>query len=242
MAALCGLVVIAALLTGSASASGPREWLMSGSMTGTYSNAVTWINCEVTGDTGTASERVSLHATLGGGKPAPYEPGSGFAPFAHWSGGGSWSVTGSFPPPGQRPDGTGTCGAQRAFHCSGALRRNGSIATTQFAPRGKDLLGHFLQNASFTEGNEPCASLGGALSGAGPLFGLEGTEIERDALYENPLQRGGLTLPRAELAGYRAFSIRHTVGPDGGCARKSEYPHCSQSGKLTLVLHFTPAS
>lgn len=45
-------------------------------------------------------------------------------------------------------------------------------------------------------------------------------------------------IPRARLDGRRAFSIRLSVGPDGGCARRSEYTHCRQSGRLTLTLNF----
>jgi hypothetical protein len=102
LAALCGLALTAGLLlaaglisTGSASAAGQREWVVSGSLTGAYTNVVTWVNCT-------------------------------------------------------QPDGTVTCGPQRAFHCGGPIRRNGSAASMEFAPRGRELLGHFLQNASFT--------------------------------------------------------------------------------------------
>jgi hypothetical protein len=104
------------------------------------------------------------------------------------------------------------------------------------------LVGHFLTNASFTEdGDDPCPSIGDTLNGNGPLFGLEGTLIERDAFAENPLKRSSLTIPRSRLLGRSAFSIHHSAGPDEGCPRLSEYTQCTESGRLTLTLRFTPA-
>ena len=72
IAALCGLALIAGVSAGSASGAAPREWIVSGSLTGTYGNNVTWIDCVDSGATGSARERATLKATLSGAKPAPY--------------------------------------------------------------------------------------------------------------------------------------------------------------------------
>jgi hypothetical protein len=242
IAAVCGVVLIAGAATGSAGAASPREWVMSGSLTGTYSNSVTWINCTETGVTGTASERVSLHATLSHGSPAPYE-GTGLFLAAQWRAGGTWSVTGSNPPRHEQPDDTVTCGAQQPFHCGGAVRGAGGNgdATLYFAPRGRTLSGHFARNDFFTEGTDPCPSIGSTLDGVGPLFGLGDTRMEPDAFLENSLKPGSLTIPRSRLDGRAPFSIRHTAGPDQGCPRREDYIHCTEAGRLTLTLRFKRA-
>lgn len=241
MAALCSLALIAGAASASASAAQPREWIVSGSLTGTYASDVTWVNCTETGVTGTARERVSLHATLAHGKPAPYE-GTGLFLAAKWRAGGRWSVSGSNPPRHEQADETVTCGAQQPFHCGGAIRGSGSgDATLYFVPRGGTLSGHFVRNDFFTEGDDPCPSIGSTLNGVGPLFGLGGTHIEPDAFLENSLKPGSLTIPRSRLEGHAPFSISHTAGPDQGCPRLEDYIRCTESGRLTLTLRFKRA-
>jgi hypothetical protein len=241
LAVLCGLALIAWTGAGeSASAAAPREWILSGSLTGTYSNDMTWINCVETGATGTSRERVNVNATLSGGRPAPYE-GTGLFLAARWHPGGAWRVTGSNPVRHEQPDGSVTCGAPQPFHCGGPLRGGGAAAATIFfQPRGKVLAGNFSENDFIKEGDNPCPSIESMSGGTGPLFGLADTAIEPDAFFENGLKPGSLVIPRARLEGRRAFSIRHSVGPDGGCARRSEYTRCTQSGRLTLTLRFRP--
>ena len=243
IAALCGVLLIAWAATGavagSASATAPREWIVSGSLTGTYSNNVTWIDCVDSGATGTSTERATLRATLSGGKPAPYT-GTGLFVAAKWHAGGSWSVTGFKPLRTEAPDGTPTCGTPQSFHCGGPLRSAGDgVATMFLQPHGKVLAGHFGENDFFKEGDNPCPSIEAMPGGTGPLFGLAHTEIEPDAFFENSLKPGSLIVSRSRLMGHASFSIRHTVGPDGGCARRSEYTHCTQAGRLTLTLIFT---
>lgn len=239
IAALCGGALIAGVVAGSASAAAPREWVVSGSLTGTYSNNVTWIDCVDSGATGTASERATLKATLSGGKPAPFT-GTGLFVAATWRPGGTWRVTGSEPVRTEAPDGTPTCGAPQPFHCGGPVRGGGGGggATIFFQPDGKVLAGHFGQNDFFKEGDNPCPSIESMPGGTGPLFGFASTAIEPDAFVENPAKPGSLIVRRSQLTGDASFSIRHTVGPDGGCARKSEYVRCTQSGRLTLTLRF----
>lgn len=86
----------------------------------------------------------------------------------------------------------------------------------------------------------PGQSIGGVAAGM-TKHRLAGTEIESDAFFENALKPGSLIIPRSRLEGRAPFSIRHTVGPDGGCARRSEYVDCTQSGRLTLTLRFKRA-
>ena len=242
LAAVCGLVLIA-WAGAPASAAQQRLWVVTGSLTGTYTSDVTWVNCTDTGVTGTARERVTVNARLSAGRAAIYVPGSGLVVAGRWRAGGTWSVTGSNPPRTEQPDGSVTCGAQRAFACGGPVRGGGNGATTiQFAPRGRALSGHFLDNDYFTEGNDPCPSIGTTLNGVGPLYGLADTHIEPDVFFENGLKRGSLTVPRSRLLGKMAFSVRHTVGPDEGCPRLADYTRCTESGSLTLTLRFTRAA
>jgi hypothetical protein len=242
IAVVCGWALIGWAGVASASAAQQRLWNVTGSLTGTYTSDVTWVNCLETGVTGTAREQLRLNATLAGGKPALYQLGSGMVVVGKWRAGGSWSVTGSNPPRQEQANGDVTCGAQRAFHCGGPIRGGGGrSATIQFAPRGRALLGHFLNNDFFSEGDDPCPSIGPTLDGNGPLFGLAGTHIEPDAFLENSLKPGSLTIPRSRLLGRTAFSVRHSAGPDQGCPRLSEYSQCAESGRLTLTLRFKPA-
>jgi hypothetical protein len=138
IAVVCGLALIGWAGVASASAAQQRLWNVMGSLTGTYTSDVTWVNCLETGVTGTAREQLRLDATLAGGKPALYQLGSGMVVTGKWRAGGSWSVTGSNPPRQEQANGDVTCGAQRPFHCGGPIRGGGGgSATIHFAPRGR---------------------------------------------------------------------------------------------------------
>lgn len=78
-------------------------------------------------------------------------------------------------------------------------------------------------------------------STAAPLFGLGDTRMEPDAFAENDLKPAHFTVPRSRLSGRKAFTIKRTVGPDGGCPRRELYTRCTETGGLTLTLHFKRA-
>ena len=62
--------------------------------------------------------------------------------------------------------------------------------------------------------------------------------MEPDAFAENDAKPAHLTVPRSRFKGRKPFTIKRTVGPDGGCPRRGVYTQCTETGGLTLTLHF----
>jgi hypothetical protein len=230
---LAALAVVAFAVP--ASAAHPRRWIVSGSITGTYSNDVTWVQCFDTGDSGSAREHLTLNAKITPGQPAVFSPG-GLALLMKMKAGGSWSVTGSYPPRVENPDETVTCGQQRPIQCGGKIRRNGPAAATLIMrAHGSRFTGAFLNKPSFSEdaANSPC------LVNTEALLGLQEGLMEEDVFRENSLEHKLLTAPRSGFIRGRPFTVTVSAGPDGGC-HMFHYSHCSESGGLKMTLHFAP--
>lgn len=231
------LVAAPGLLPAFAHASRPTSWVVSGSLAGHYSNAVTWLNCPETGASGTARERATLDVKIHSGKPAIYE-GTGIALTMRMTPGGSWSVEGSYPPRQELAEDAIGCGAQQPIRCGGPImgERGGGLPVLGLTPSGSHLLGNFLANDYFKESltGEACELQGAS---AGPLLGLDDTLIEADAFVENPAHTTSLTIPRTRFRAGRPFTVMHSAGPDGGC-NTPVYTHCEEAGKITLTLHF----
>jgi hypothetical protein len=215
---------------------------MSGSLAGTYTNSVAWVECSGPGSTGTAQESLTLNAKVSPGKPQPFT--GGIALGGKMTHSGHWSMSGSYEPRQEAPTGGLQCGEQRPFQCSGAVSREGAARVVfRFLPHGRSLRGEFLSVPSFHERgpnqDQPC-SLADAT--VGPMFGLDGTDIEPDALRVNTTQGtpAFFTVPRSRLKGRKAFTITNVAHPDGGCPR-DEYSQCSESGSITLTLRFKPS-
>lgn len=239
-----GVIAGCCVLAAPASAAGP-SWVASGTLAGSYSNSVGWDNCPETGHArATATESLTLDVKISPGRAVTYAP-KGFAlPVTMTLSSGSWSATGSVPPRQEQPDGSITCGAQQSVECSGAVMQEGGTivgrgrATLTFAPSGASILGRFIQNPGWTEttGDDPCPFNG---ANSAVLYGLQGTDIVADALLENDAHPAYLTIPRTRFAGRKAFTATNVAGPDGGCPRPY-YDQCTESGSLTLTLHFKP--
>jgi hypothetical protein len=219
-----------------------RSWVMSGSLAGSYTNSVAWVDCSGPGSTGTAQESLTLSARISPGKPVPFT--GGIALTGKMTPEGHWSASGSYEPRQEAPTGGLACGAQRSFQCGGAVSREGAARVVfRFLPHGRSFRGEFLSVPSFHERapnqDQPC-SLDDAV--AGPMFGLDGTDIEADALRVNTThgKQGYFTIRRSRLKGRKAFTITNTARPDGGCPR-DEYSQCAESGSLTLTLRFKPS-
>ena len=231
----------AAIFCATNAAASARSWVMSGSLAGTYANGVAWDDCSP-GSTGTAHESLTLAAKISPGKPQPFT--GGVALGGKMTGGGHWSVSGSYEPRQEAPTGGLACGAPRSFQCSGAVSREGAARVVfRFLPHGRSLAGEFLLVPSFHERgpnqDDPCLP---ADATVGPMLGLDGTDIEADALRVNTTHGKPtyFTVPRSRLKGRKAFTITNTARPDGGCPR-DEYPQCSESGSITLTLRFKPS-
>ena len=211
-------------------------WVVSGSLSGSYSNNVSWVNCPETGASGTAHESATLNVKIRPGHPSIYE-GTGIDLLMHMTPGGSWSVSGSYPPRIELPEDAIGCGSQQAIHCGGPIvsERGGGEPQFVLVPKGRRLVGAFYTNDFFKESitGEDCNV---ANSAAGPLLGLGETEIEPDVFGENSLKPANLSVPRARFAGHAPFAISESAGPDGGCT--PYYTQCQQSGRLTLTLRF----
>src|SRR4051794_41332139 len=95
---------------------------MSGSLSGSYSNSVTWDECSP-GSTGTGQESLTLSATISPGKPVPFT--GGVALSGKMTGGGHWNVSGSYQPRQEAPTGGLACGGQQAVKCGGGVLRGG---------------------------------------------------------------------------------------------------------------------
>jgi hypothetical protein len=213
------------------------EWLVSGSLAGTYSNSVTWVNCQEPLATGTARESLTLDVKIRAGAPALYK-GTGIILGMRMVSGGNWSVSGSYPPRTELPEDAIGCGTQRSFQCGGKIvsERNGTEPELAFRPLGRRLLGNFLTNDFFKETTtgEACAL---ANTAGGPLLGLAESDIETDAFAENESQHASFIVAPARFAGRKPFTISRTSAPAGGCTAE-RYSHCEQSGRITLTLHF----
>jgi hypothetical protein len=234
--------VAAAIFCATTASAPARSWVMSGSLAGTYTSSVAWQDCSGPSSTGTAQESLRLSVRIAPGKPQPFT--GSVALGGKMVGGGHWSASGAYEPRQEAPTGGLACGAQRSFQCGGSISREGAArAVFWFLPHGRSLAGEFRSVPSFHERapnqDQPC-SLDDAV--AGPLFGLDSTDIEADALRVNSTS-GKLqyfTVPRSRLARRKAFTITNTARPDGGCPR-DEYSQCTESGSITLTLHFKPS-
>ncbi len=241
-----------------AAASHTRYWLVSGSLAGSYSDAVSWVNCRSTGATGTAREKLKLGVRISTPHAAVYE-GTGIALALAMRSGGSVNISGSYPPRHVDIDGNETgCSAERSFHCNGSVvsRNNSRITRVQmvFLPRGGAAVkriqqggGFFVESMSlrYPDAGSICSPESTAPVLAGPMLGLADTLIEPDALGEDDQRPNDLVkIPRSRLGGTKAFTVKHSAGPDGGCTRRrvdTFYTKCSETGRITLTLHFTPA-
>ncbi|HEY7076744.1 MAG TPA: hypothetical protein VH418_15300 [Solirubrobacteraceae bacterium] len=228
------LAAIVACLALAAPASAARPWVVSGSLSGTYSNDVAWSECTGSGDTGTSHEALTLRATIAPGRPEHYRSGGIGLPLKMRPG-GTWSDGGTFHPLVTQPDGSSACGPPRAYHCGGrVLRRGRALTFLGLQRKGRSLIGGFLGPPYFTEGESdlPC------LNDTQAMLGLRDTDIEADALVENDAHPSHLKVPRRLFRRGRPFTIRHVVRPDGGCPRLL-LTSCAESGRLTLKLRFS---
>ena len=224
-----------------ASAARSRLWVVSGSLTGTYTNSVSWDNCRdigVTGGIGTSHESLTLAAKISPGKPQAFS--RGIALVINMRPGGHWSMSGSYPPRQEQPNGDITCGAQQSFSCSGPVRREGGArAVLVFRQQGRSALGNFLTAPSF---HERAPNQDGACpldaSQVTPLTGLDGTDIEVDALAESDAHPSSVVASPSKFKGKKAFTVTHSGHPDGGCPRVY-YTQCTETGAITLTLRFS---
>jgi hypothetical protein len=215
-----------------------RLWVASGTLAGTYTNQIAWVNCTDTGVTGTSHESLTLAAKLSPGKPQPFTGGIGLV--VKMTPGGHWSMSGAYPPRQEQPNGDIVCGAQQSFGCSGPVTREGDgRAVLAFRSHGRSVVGNFLEASSFHERrpdqDEPCPL---DASMAAPLFGLDGTDIEVDALAESDVHPASFVVPASRFKGRKAFTVTHVGHPDGGCPR-FYYSQCSETGTITLTLRFS---
>src|SRR3954471_16416892 len=114
-----GALVAAAIFGATAGPAPARSWVMSGSLAGSYTNSVAWVDCSGPGATGTAQESLTLSARIAPGRPQPFT--GGVALGGKMVSGGLWSVTGTYEPRQEAPTGGLTCGAQRSVKCGGAV-------------------------------------------------------------------------------------------------------------------------
>ena len=240
-----------------AAASPTREWLVSGSLAGRYSDNVSWVNCRSTGATGTAQEKMKLNVKISSPHPAVYI-GTGIALAFDMRSGGSVNISGSYPPRHVDIDGNETsCSPEQSFHCNGSVVSRDNKRSTRvemvFLPRGTSAVkaiqngGFFVESMSlsYPDAASICSPESTAPVLAGPMLGLADTLIEPDVFGEDDQRPNNLVkIPRSRLGGTKAFTVKHIAGPDGGCTRRRLdifYTTCSESGRITLTLRFTPA-
>jgi hypothetical protein len=238
-------------------ASRARQWQVSGRLAGHYSNSITWVNCSNTGAVGTAQESVNLEVKVSSRQTA-FTSGSGFGLVLKMNPGGNGSINGSYPPRQVDFDGNVVgCAAQQNFQCQGQIANNGAngtVATAIFRRKGRAFVGGISRGPFFVESmflrypdkTSICSPEIPSPSpfAEQPLLGLADTQIEVDVLGESDARPDDrISIPRAKLYGTRAFTIKHTAGPDLGCSSRAAmlfYTRCSESGRIALVLHFKP--
>jgi len=196
------------------------------------------VNCNETGAGGSAHESLTLDAKISRQRPRPFT--TGIALGMKMTPGGRWSMSGSYAPVQEGPTGGPTCGTPKGFGCGGAITREGApMATLAFMPHGRSLLGNFLQAPSFHERrpneDQPCSLDDSVVE---PMFGLDGTEIEVDALAESDAHPSHFVVPRSKFKGRKAFTVTHVGHPDEGCPR-DYYTQCTETGTITLELRFS---
>jgi hypothetical protein len=216
------------------------------------------VNCSNTGATGTAQESVNLDVKVSSRQTA-FASGSTFGLMLKMEPGGSVSINGSYPPRQVDFDGNVVgCAAQQNFQCQGQIVNNGdngTVATVTFGRKGRAFVGgiasgpffvesmflHYPDKTSICSPDIPASSP----FAEQPLLGLADTQIEVDVLGESDARpKDRIKIPRAKLFGRKAFTIKHTAGPDLGCSSRTAmlfYTHCSESGSMALILHFKPA-
>jgi hypothetical protein len=164
--------------------------------------------------------------------------------------GGSWTLSGSYPPLVDSPTGGDqTCGPQVPVSCAGPVvsHTRGHEAKLDIGVSGRRALGFFnlfpevVESATYAApdpGKPFCSASGSEPTRVVPLFGLGSTSLANRAV-PSPLSFP-LRFPVAKLAGRRAFTVTLPPARLQGCATPY-YTPCSESGRVVMRLSFTPA-
>ena len=241
-------LVAAGQAAGAAGDDAPIPWRVSATVTGTYENATGWVNCNATGQSALVREQARVDATLRPRFTALFYRRTGMVARFRATAGGSWTLTGSYPPISYSPSGEPTCGPQVPIACAGPVvgrSRNGEL---DFGVRGRRAIGYFrlvpeiVESARYAQPDpaKPFCSESeeGETSRVVPLFGLGGTSLAARA-FPTP-NTFPARVPVAKLLGRKRFAVVLPPAKLEGCP-EDFYSTCQESGQIRMRLVFTPA-
>lgn len=247
-------LAVAALLPAAAAAgagAGDKEtaWRVSATVTGTYENTVGWVNCPLTGEPALIHERVVVNAKLEPRFTAVFTRSSGLVARFRATAGGTWSLTGSYPPIVESPTGGDfTCAAQVPVSCAGPVIGHDRHASIDFIVRGRRAIGYFSDFAEIVESGvyavpDPakpfCSQSDDEPTRVVPLYGLGSTSLAARAA-PTP-DTFPAYIPVAKLLGHKRFSVLLRPAALEGCPT-DYYTPCEESGQIRMRLTFRPTA
>ena len=249
---LLALAVAAAALVGggatTAAARTEASWRVSATVSGDYANTTGWTQCPITGDAALVHETVHVAVRLRPAFTAVFSRGSGLVARFRSSGGGSWTLAGSYPPLVYPPAGGDPgCGAQVPVDCAGPVVLRRPTASLDIRMRGRRTIGYFttfteiVESARYAQPDPArpfCSESGDEPTSVVPLFGLGSTSLAARAA-PSP-DTFPLRIPVARLLGRRAFAVTLPPAALEGCPSLF-YTPCQESGAIRMRLTFRPA-
>jgi hypothetical protein len=243
---VCLAVATVALVLAAPATAETYKWRVSGSVTGTYSNSHSWVNCRETGGVSSFQEQVDLRAKLRSRSISSYTSGDlTFGTSQRVVPGGSWRLSGTHTPRLEDPiTGEIVCGDPTPVSCGGDVEvEPGATLGLTVVKRGRSFLADFIRFGHYVEGPPrggapPVCTPGegGALDLGVPMFGLLSTEIGAG----NPTGTR-IKFPIANLTREKPFSVTGTPAlPDPEACERIDFTACTQSGRFVLKLMFKP--
>jgi hypothetical protein len=230
-----------------AGADAVATWRVSGTITGTYENATGWVACPVTGEAALVRERVRVDVRLRPAFTAQFTRRTGMVARFKVAVGGTWSLTGSYPPLEYPPaGGDPTCGAQVPVDCAGPVVSRSRNATLDFGRVGRRAVGYFnlfpevVESAVYADPDPArpfCSQSGSEPTRVVPLFGLASTSLAARAA-PSP-DTFPVRVPISRLLGHRRFAVLLPPARLEGCP-SLYYTPCEESGSVRMRLTFTP--
>ena len=250
--AIVAIAPAASPVSGGAVSTPDTPWRVSATISGAYANTTGWVACPLTGESALIHETARISVTMRPRYVSHFSRGTGlFVSFASPRGnGGSWTLSGSYPPLVYPPDGgEPTCGAQVPVSCSGPILTRGRYgAALDFGIRARYAIGYFnsfweiVESATY-DAPDParplCGGRGDEPTRVLPLFGLGNTSLAARAA---PIpDTFPARVPVAKLQGHTRFSVLLPPAALEGCPR-DYYTRCEESGRIRMKLTFTPVT
>jgi hypothetical protein len=239
-------------------AAAPAEtvWRVSGTLTGTYDNDVSWFNCFDTKAGGQTHEHARLAARLAPVGTATFTRRGGLFARVRISVAGAWTLNGAYAPTTESPTGgPGPCASPVPIACAGPVvnpspGRGADVVRLDLAVAGRNAVGFFREFVGMVESAsialpDPakpfCSGSGEEPTVVVPLLGLSADDAVARAAHLPVVSRVPIRVPVARLSGHRAFTVALPPSVPDQCRQTSAYSTCRESGRFQMRLTFTPA-